>query len=66
MKVAKIQIPEIPEEEKTPLILQLLGIIEQMSVSNLLQAEEIQLLKDEIARLKGQKPKPKIRPSTLE
>ena len=66
MKVAKIQIPKIPEEEKTPLILQLLGIIEQISVSNLLQAEEIQLLKDEIARLKGQKPKPKIRPSTLE
>jgi len=48
------------------LILQLLEIIEQISVSNLLQAEEIQLLKDEIARLKGQKPKPKIRPGRLE
>jgi len=46
--------------------LQLLEIIEQLSVSNLLQAEEIQMLKDEIARLKGQKPKPKIRPSNLE
>ena len=32
----------------------------------MLQAEEIQQLKDEIARLKGQKPKPRIRPSTLE
>ncbi|MEA2039548.1 MAG: hypothetical protein U9N82_06915, partial [Thermodesulfobacteriota bacterium] len=31
-----------------------------------LQAEEIQQLKDEIARLKGQKPKPKIKPSNLE
>ena len=30
------------------------------------QAEQIQLLKDEIARLKGQKPQPKIRPSKLE
>ena len=66
MKAPKIQIPKIIEEEKTPVILQLLEIIEQLSVSNLLQAEEIQLLKDEIARLKGQKPKPKIRPSKLE
>ena len=66
MRLPKIQIPKIPEQEKTPLILQLLGIIEQISVSNLLQAEEIQLLKDEIARLKGQKPKPNIRPSKLE
>ena len=66
MRVAKIQIPEISEEEKTPVILQLFAIIEQISVANLLQAEEIQLLKDEIARLKGQKPKPKIRPSKLE
>ena len=66
MRVAKIQIPEISEEEKTPVVLQLFAIIEQISVANLLQAEEIQLLKDEIARLKGQKPKPKIRPSKLE
>jgi hypothetical protein len=66
MRVPKIQVPKISEEEKTPVILQLLEIIEQISVANLLQAEEIQLLKDEIARLKGQKPKPKIRPSKLE
>ena len=65
MGLQKIQIPKIPEEEKTPVILQLIEIIEQLSVSNLLQAEEIQLLKDEIARLKGQKPKPKIQPSKL-
>jgi len=66
MRLPKIQIPKIPEEEKTPVILELLVIIEQISVANMLQAEEIQLLKDEIARLKGQKPKPKIRPSKLE
>jgi len=30
------------------------------------QAEEIQGLKDEIAILKGQKPKPKIKPSNLD
>ena len=66
MKVPKIEIPKIPEEEKTPIISPLLGIIEQQSVTIQLQAEQIQLLKDEIARLKGQKPKPKIRPSKLE
>jgi hypothetical protein len=60
------QIPNIPDEEKTPVILQLVEIIEQISVVNLQQAEEIQVLKDEIARLKGLKPKPVIKPSTLE
>lgn len=55
MRVPKIQIPNIPEEEKTPVVSPLLGIIEQQSVTIQLQGEEIQLLKDEIARLKGQK-----------
>ena len=53
------QIKNIPESEKTPLVIMLLEIIQQ-------QAEEIQHLKDEIARLKGQKPKPKIKPSNLD
>jgi hypothetical protein len=66
MRVPKTQIPKIPEDKKTPIISQLLELIEQQSVTIKLQAEEIQQLKDEIARLKGQKPKPKIRPSTLE
>jgi hypothetical protein len=66
MKVAKIQMPKIPEEEKTPIISRLLEVTEQQSVIIQLQGEEIQLLKDEIARIKGQKPKPKIRPSKLE
>ena len=59
MKMAKV-------EEKTPIISQLLEVIEQQSVIIKLQAEEIQQFKDEIARLKGEKPKPKIRPSQLE
>jgi len=50
---------QLPDEEKTPLVLQLLEIIQ-------MQAEEIQKLRDEIARLKGQKPKPDIKPSKLE
>jgi len=51
--------PKILEEERTPLVLALLEIIQY-------QQEQIQELRDEIARLKGQKPKPKIRPSALE
>jgi uncharacterized small protein (DUF1192 family) len=49
----------IPEDEKTPLVLQLLSVIEQ-------QAEQIRQLKDEIARLKNHPPRPKIKPSSLE
>ena len=56
---ATTRIPKIPEEEITPLVSDLLAVLQ-------LQAEEIQQLKDEIARLKGQKPKPKIKPSNLE
>ena len=57
---------KIPELEKTPVVLALSEIVEQQSVTIQHQAEIIQQLKDEIARLKGQKPKPKIRPSKLE
>jgi hypothetical protein len=53
------QIPEIREDERTPLVVTLLEIIR-------IQQEQIQELRDEIARLKGQKPKPNIKPSTLE
>jgi len=52
-------IPKITEEEITPLVSQLLEVIQ-------LLREEIQNLKDEIARLKGQKPRPKIKPSNLD
>lgn len=61
-----IQTPKIREEEKTPLVLELVEVVERQSVIVWQQAELIQLLKDEIARLKNQKPKPKIRPSQLE
>jgi hypothetical protein len=53
------KIPPIPDEERTPLVSALLEIIR-------IQQEQIQEFRDEIARLKGQKPKPKIKPSTLE
>jgi hypothetical protein len=62
----KIQIPEIPEEELTPTVKALLNIISQCVQIIESQKKEIQLLKDEIARLKGTTPKPKIMPSTLD
>ena len=52
-------VPKIPEQERTPVVAELLEIIGRLR-------EEIQRLKDEIARLKGQKPKPQIKPSNLE
>jgi hypothetical protein len=66
MRAPKIEIPKISPEEKSPLVYQLLGIIEQQSVFIQRLVGEIQLLRDEIARLKNQRPKPKIPPSKLE
>jgi hypothetical protein len=54
------------ETEKDSAVSTLIDLLEQQSVTIQQQAEQIQLLKDEIARLKGQKPKPKIKPSKLE
>ena len=53
------KIPDIPNEERTPLVVFLLEIIR-------LQQEQIQALRDEIAILKGEKPRPKIKPSKLD
>jgi hypothetical protein len=46
--------------------LQLHQVIDEMASTLAMQKELIQQLKDEIARLKGQKPKPDIKPSKLE
>jgi hypothetical protein len=53
------KLPHIPEEERTALVVALLEIIQ-------MQQEQIQELRDEIARLKGDKPRPRIKPSILE
>ena len=59
-KVAKIpKLAELPPDQVWPLVLTLLEICHH-------QQEQIQQLRDEIARLKGEKPRPQIRPSTLE
>ena len=57
--------PIIPEDEKSPIVLQLLAFIEQQASILQQQAEQIQQLKDEIARLKNQPPRPDIKPSSL-
>jgi hypothetical protein len=56
-------IPEIPEEEQTPTVKALLFLLHQLSHQVQNQAKEIEKLKAEIAKLKGQKGPPKIRPS---
>ena len=50
--------PAIPEEDKSPLLEELLAFIEHQNII-------IQQLKDEIARLKNQPPRPNIKPSSL-
>lgn len=47
----KTQFPNIPEDQKTPLVQILLQFIQE-------QAEQISLLKDEIAKLKRPKTSP--------
>ena len=54
-----IDLGKIPEEHKTPLVMELLHIVQQM-------AEQIEQLREEVARLKEHKGKPKIPPSQLE
>ncbi len=53
------RVSDLPPDQVTPLVLMLLEICHR-------QQEQIQQLRDEIARLKGEKPRPKIKPSTLE
>jgi hypothetical protein len=59
-------IPDIPEQDQTPLVKTLLAIIEQLVEQVQLQAEEIARLKDEINILKGEKKRPTFKPSKLD
>ena len=51
--------PDIPEDQRTEAVVALIEVIT-------MQQEVIQQMRDEIARRKGQKPKPDIKPSKLE
>jgi hypothetical protein len=59
-------LPKIPEKERTPLVNKILETCSFQKEQLALKNEIIQALKDEIARLKGEKPKPDIKPSNLE
>jgi hypothetical protein len=62
----KMELPEIGPEERTPLVETLLGLIRQL-MDRIADVERVnQELRDENARLKGQKGRPDIKPSTLE
>ncbi len=61
-----LRLPEIPPDQRTPLVEALLAIICAQHDRIRQLEESVQLLRDEIAVLKGQKPRPKIAPSRLE
>lgn len=62
----KMELPEIRPEERTPLVDALLAMLREV-LDRVGQLEvENQQLRDEVARLKGQKSRPKIEPSLLE
>src|SRR6266508_165369 len=54
-----LSLPDIPEHERSLLVLLLLDLIQQ-------QQQRIAQLEDEIVRLKGLTPRPDLRPSILE
>jgi|SRR5580658_10451019 hypothetical protein len=62
----KMELPEIRPEERTPLVEALLAIIQVLLDRNQQLEETVLQLRDEIAILKGQKPRPQIKPSRLE
>src|SRR3569833_1498674 len=61
----RLVIPPIPEAERTPLVVALLGIIEALGETVQKHEEQIELLKDEIRILKGGKKRPQFKPCKM-
>ena len=62
----RIELPPIPDAERTPLVQALLALIDLQQQRLQSLEDTVRQLRDEIAILKGQKPRPTIAPSTLE
>lgn len=62
----KLELPDIPKAEQTPVVKGLLAIIEQLIEHSQKQQEDIEVMKDEILILKGEKKRPKFKPSKLD
>jgi hypothetical protein len=62
----KLELPPIPAAERTPLVEALLALLDAQQQRLQLLEDTVQQLRDEIAVLKGQKPRPTIAPSRLE
>ena len=61
-----IKLPELSQAELTPAVVKLLEVVQDLAERVRLQEEEIGRLKDEIAVLKKQKKRPKIKPSKMD
>lgn len=61
-----IEIPQVPPEQQTPLVGELLALIERLAQRIQEQDERIEQLKDEVAVLKGEKKRPQFKPSRLD
>lgn len=60
------QLPDISEEEQTPVVKALLALLEQYSTRIVFLEETVAGLKDEINILKGEKKRPDFKPSKLD
>ena len=56
----KFKLPDITEDEQTPVVKGLSSIVEQLIEHSQKQKEEIDVMKDEIRILKGEKKKTKV------
>jgi len=61
-----MELPPISEAERTPAVVALLAVVDTLLQRIQVLEETVEKLRDEIAILKGQKPKPQIAPSRLE
>lgn len=66
MKTTRISLPDIPEEQRTPLVNMLLKIIDQQQFQIEALTGRVNSLESEIKRLKKHNQKPKIKPSKMD